>query len=107
MATYLKGKSRPIRRQEGDTADITITFPAILPTAGATLKFHVYKEFVGEPIITKELPMLGQSVTVPLAPGDTKGKAGRHMYEIELTLPDGAVITTATNEFIIEKELIK
>lgn len=107
MATYLKGKSRKIIRQEGDDADITITLPALLPVVGASLKFAVFKQGQKTAFISKEAVMTAQTVAIPLLPGDTKGHPGLHFYEIEIVRPDGKILTAATNHFEIIKELIK
>lgn len=107
MATYLKGKSRKIVRQEGDDADVTITIPDLLPVVGATLKFCVFKQGQKVPFINKEVVMAAQTVAIPLLPGDTKGHPGLHFFEIEIVRPDGKILTAATNHFEIIKELIK
>lgn len=107
MATYLKGKSVEIVRQEGDDADVTITIPELLPVVGAILKFYVFKQHKREAFIRKEVTMTSQTTTITLAAGDTKGHAGRHFYEIEIVRADGKVLTAATNYFTIIKELIR
>jgi hypothetical protein len=107
MATYLKGNSRKIVRQEGDDADVTITIPEMLPVVGATLKFAVFKQWQKVPFINKSVVMATQAVTIPLVPDDTKGHPGLHFYEIEIVKPDGKILTAATNQFEILKELIQ
>ena len=105
MATYLKGKSDPITRQEGDTADIEVSIPDILNCIEATLQFKVVR--YGVTIISKTISMTSQTATIPLNPLDTKGYAGVHEYEIEITTVDGKIVTVARNKFIIDSELIK
>lgn len=107
MATYLKGQSPEIIRQEGDDADITFIIPDIIDTNGATLKFQVFRSYDSTPILSKEIVMTGQQATIILDKTDTKGKSGNHQYEIELTLSNGKVVTVARNTFNIKSELIK
>lgn len=107
MATYLKGQSPEITRQEGDDADITFIIPDIINTDGAILKFQVFRAYVPLPILEKQITMSGQQATIVLDKSDTKGKSGNHLYEIELTLSHGKVVTVAQNKFNITPELIK
>jgi 2-keto-4-pentenoate hydratase/2-oxohepta-3-ene-1,7-dioic acid hydratase in catechol pathway len=104
MATYLIANEIDITRQEGDTADIVFTVPETLSITGATAIFQV-TDAKGNIIMTKTPTPVGQVITVPLAPTDTKGYYGSKLWELQIT-KSGSIYTIGKGNFIIVKERI-
>jgi len=110
MPTYLIEKEIPIRRQEGDTADIVFTVPEIINMANYSCKLAV-KSTSGTSLILKDstdggAAIQGQVVSVQLGSNDTKRKAGTHRWELELYNND-EVITIGRGVFEIVAEMIR
>lgn len=110
MATYLIKKEYDITRQEGDTADVVIIVPDILDMQDYQAQFAV-KSNMGETIFDKKTAegtatKTGQTITVPIAPADTKGKPGKYRWELQVTKIN-EVITIGRGVFLIVRELIK
>lgn len=108
MTTYIIKADITIIRQEGDQADIQILVPDVLSLTGATIKFAV-KTNGGRTVLyknTDDMTIVGQLITIPLEPEDTKNKAGSHRWEIEISNSDIAPVTIGRGDFILVKELI-
>jgi hypothetical protein len=109
MTTYLIKAQITITRQEGDTADIVITVPALLSMTGYEAQFKVYNT-AGQAVLSKASPATitvdGQIITIPLLAADTKGKPGTHKWELQIA-KTGSVITIGKGQFVIVSELIK
>lgn len=102
MSTILIGKEQAITRQEGDRADVVIWVPAILSMSDHTAKFQV-RDSGRRVIITKgndDIVVDGQKLTIPLLPGDTARRAGKHRWELELT-GEGGPVTIGRGVFTI------
>jgi hypothetical protein len=106
MPTYLKANIN-LTRQAGDIADIVIIVPEALNMTGRTVNFRVTDK-AGRILIKNPagLTIEAQTITIPLLPVDTKGKAGSHNYEVEVVNQQGP-ITILAGTFTITKELIK
>jgi hypothetical protein len=119
MASFLSNAKIKIKRQEGDTADVIFTFPAELDLTDATAIFRVVKNTcsptgnINTVVINKSttagITIVGQDLTVAIAPKDTKGLGGNLLsWELEVTdLLTYGVVTAATGSFEVVKELIK
>ena len=107
MATYLIAREITITRQEGDVADIVITVPAALSMTARTPVFQV-RDTSNRAIINKTTPAItvqAQVINIPLLPADTKGKPGKHRWELQVTDTNGPV-TIGRGNFEIIKEII-
>lgn len=106
MATYLISREIAIVRQEGDAADIAVTVPAELSMTGKTARFQV-RDSGNRVIINKddEIAIVGQAITIVLAPDDTARHAGNHRWELEVSDANGP-ITIGRGNFTIVKQLI-
>ena len=119
MASFLTNAKVKIKRQEGDTADVIFTFPIELDLTNATAIFRVVKNVcsatgntnvvVINKTSTAGITIVGQDLTVAIAPKDTKGYGGSVLsWELEVTdLLSYGIVTAATGSFEIVKELIK
>lgn len=111
MPTYRIAKPFDIRRQEGDTGEISITCPPILDlTQTPITRFWVVDTRNGKLVFKKEgntTNINGQKILINLAVADTKGSAGTHDWELEISNTDKSIVhTIGRGKFIIEKELI-
>jgi len=114
MATYLISSEITITRQEGDTADIVFTGPGAsvidftnytevtfaVKTNGQTA---VFEKSISEGTISKN----EQVITIPLLSADTKGKAGTHRWEMQISNATPEIITIGKGRFVITSEIIK
>lgn len=107
MATYLRKNDYTIKRQEGDDATVTFIVPDIIDCVGASIRFEIFRKFTAMPFLQKTLTMANQTAAFVLTKNDTKGFAGEHVFELEITTADGQVITLAQGNFIILNEYIK
>lgn len=110
MATFLIKREITITRQEGDTADVVIVVPEVINMANYDARFSV-KDSNGRTVFDKksenaELTISGQTITIPLLIADTKRKAGKHRWELQITNAT-EVITIGRGVFVIVNELIK
>jgi len=112
MATYLIKEDIDITRQEGDTADIEFTVPAMLDLVSYPIvKFQTKKKYGGTIILDKTvgsgLAVAGQVVTVTLDSVDTKGvNRGTFKWELEISNTTPEIITIGRGTFDVVKELI-
>jgi hypothetical protein len=106
MASYLVAKEILIERHAGVVNDIVFTVPEIIDMTGRTARFGVYKQG-GEEVILKgeEIEIDGQTITINLAPEDTAGKVGAHVWELEV-LDDDGPIKIGEGDFKIKKKWI-
>ena len=110
MATFLIKREITITRQEGDTADVVIVVPDVINMTNYQARFSA-KDSNGRTVFDKksenaELTISGQTITVPLLIADTKRKAGKHRWELQIT-NENEVITIGRGVFVIVNELIK
>lgn len=106
MATYLIKREFELVRQEGDYADVSFVVPDVLELIeGSTAKFQVLAS-TGRVIINKDVTVNGQNISVVLEPADTKGKPGRHRWELQVTI-DNKPYTIGRGNFEIKPEIIK
>lgn len=111
MATYLIKSEKSITRQEGDTADIVFVIPDIFDLSLYKFDFRVY-DANNRTLISKNTVAAGiiknqQTITIPLLVTDTKGKSGKHGWELEISNDMPEVITIGKGPFIILSERIK
>ena len=107
MATYLKAPAITIKRQEGDTPDLEMEITGI-DISTFDIYFAVFRKN-GEQLIEKKLTDWvkdGQFITAHFSEADTKGKAGRHDWEMEI-VNESTIITICGGNFIIDGQLIK
>lgn len=109
MATYLIKREIQIARQEGDTADVVVVVPDVIDMGNYQARF-VVKDSSRRAVIDKKsvdgvLTVTGQTITIPLLVADTKGKAGKHRWELQLTNAT-EVITIGRGAFVIINEII-
>ena len=92
MATYLISREISITRQEGDAADVVVTVPSTLSMTGKTARFQV-RDSGNRVIINKEdeIAIVGQGITILLAPEDTARHAGKHRWELEVSDANGPI----------------
>jgi hypothetical protein len=111
MATYLIKKEITITRQEGDSADIVIVVPNVIDMSLYDAQFQVRDTTLRRLIISKTsnagISIAGQTLTIPLATDDTKNKAGKHRWELQLSNNTPEIITIGRGTFIIVNELIR
>ena len=110
MATYLIKREITITRQEGDTADVVIVVPEVINMENYNARFAV-KDNIGKTVFEKksensEMTITGQTITIPLLVADTKKKAGKHRWELQIT-NENEVITIGRGFFVIVNEIIK
>ena len=110
MATYLIKREITITRQEGDTADVVIVVPEVINMENYNARFAV-KDNIGKTVFEKnsensEMTITGQTITIPLLVADTKKKAGKHRWELQIS-NETEVITIGRGVFVIVNELIK
>jgi hypothetical protein len=106
MASYLIKKEIDITRQEGDTFDVRFIIPEILTlTAFSVVKFNVYTGN-GKSVFERTMIATGQTVETIFAPAETKGKAGRYRWELQVDT-QGSIYTIGKGNFTINPELIK
>jgi hypothetical protein len=109
MATYNTARDISLRRQEGDSSDLTVIVPTLLDMKGATVRFQV-KDIAGRLLIDKStlqstIFLEGQTIHLQFDPTDTKRRSGIHRWELEVTI-SGSIYTIARGSFEIVKELI-
>jgi hypothetical protein len=109
MVTYNTARDIPLRRQEGDTSDLTVVVPSLLDMTTASVRFQV-RDIAGRLLIDKSsadasATVEGQTIYIPFLPSDTKRRGGVHRWELEVTIA-GNVYTIARGPFEIVKELI-
>lgn len=109
MATYLIETEIDIRRQEGDDADIVIEAPPFFDISGASVRFKVKG---ADGIIfakdTIDCTILNQILSIPIAPIDTRGKAGKYRWELQFNKPATfGTVTAGRGNFTIIAEQIK
>lgn len=108
MTTYLTKTNKALTRQEGDNASIVFIVPDILPLTGRTATFKAV-DSRNRTTLSKTfgsgLSISGQQISITLLPDDTKGHAGSHRWELELSTPQ--VITIARGSLTIIPEIIK
>ncbi len=110
MVTYNTARDIALRRQEGDSSDLTVVVSGILPLEGATVRFQV-SDIAGRVLISKStadssVSVEGQTIYLRFDPSDTKRRAGIHRWELEVTTISGNIHTIARGPFEIIKELI-
>ena len=110
MATYLIKRELTITRQEGDTADVVIVAPDVLDMDLYDVQFKVV-DSSRRPVMNKTtaggtITKDGQTITIPLLTADTKNKAGKHSWEMQITT-ETEVITIGRGPFIIISETIR
>ncbi len=101
----------PIERQEGDTAMLEIEVPEIINMDGKNIHFAVFKGRIS--IFDKinddeksDWTVDGQDISTKLEETDTKGYAGKWLYELEVWSGTN-VYTILRGDFTITAELIK
>lgn len=109
MVTYNTARDIPLRRQEGDSSDLTVVVPSLLDMNGASVRFQV-RDIAGRLVMDKgtgdaSATVEGQTIYIPFLPVDTKRRGGVHRWELEVTIA-GNVYTIARGPFDIVKELI-
>lgn len=104
MATYLIAKEITITRKAGDVADIVITVPVALSMSGRTARFGVFRQDESQVMLKEAVDCVvsGQTITIALAPEDTEGKQGDHVWELEVINDDGP-ITIGKGDFKIQR----
>jgi len=109
MATYIIGEEIHIRRQAGDNADLEVIVPNQLPITGADVTFKL-RDPDGVTLFTKtttDCTIIQQTITIPFLPSDTRGRAGKHRWELQLQKPtDYGTVTIGRGDFNIIKEEI-
>lgn len=96
-----------IVRQEGDTGQIVFELPVEIPMADKEVKFQVKtsnQALVFEKL-NADVTVAGQEVTIPLIAADTKGKYGKHIWELQVNSVS-EIITVAKGPFEITREVI-
>lgn len=110
MATYKKLTVTLEPYQEGNRAEIVIDVDItklLLTGIGASCELRAKQ---GRLIWRKstanaDMTIVGQRVTIPLAPSDTKGKANTHDIEIDFLNADSEPFATIYAEMTIESEI--
>lgn len=106
MASFLIKREFELVRQEGDYADVSFVVPDVLElVAGSTAKFQVSAS-TGRVMISKDMTVNGQNLSAVLDPADTKGKAGKHRWELQVII-DNKPYTIGRGNFEIKPESIK
>ncbi len=109
MATYLIKREISITRQEGDTAEVTIIVPEVINmqnyNARFTVKNNSRRSLIDKKSQDGDIIITGQTITVPLLVADTKGKSGKHSWELEISSTND-VFTIGRGIFMIKSELI-
>lgn len=109
MASYIIKKEILIQRQEGDVGDVVFIIPSAIPLPGCQVKFGVFTQN-NEQIFLKEtddVSINGQELRIELESEDTKGHAGVHVWELELTPAGSGPITVGRGDFKIIREWIR
>ena len=107
MATYLIKSEKHFTRQEGDSADVEIIVPEIIDMSNYDARF-VVKENNLRTIMDKkagDISIQGQRITIPILPADTKGKTGKHRWELQINSTEN-IYTIGRGFFYIVSELI-
>jgi hypothetical protein len=109
MATYLVKNDYTLIRQEGDDCDFIPVVPAVFSMTGYTDVTFTVKGTNDELIFQKlnaSITVAGQTITIPIAAIDTKGKNGKYRWELQIT-KGGKITTIGRGDFLITKEQIK
>jgi len=105
--SYIIKNEIEIRRQEGDTGNITIIIPEQIDLDGMVPILHVVDRKLNT-IFKKEdsdWSINDQTISCSLLPTDTRGKSGNHKWELQLQSLN-EVITVGRGNFLIIKEII-
>ena len=94
MATYLIKSEKHFTRQEGDSADVEIIVPEIIDMGNYDAHF-----------VAVDISIQGQRITIPILPADTKGKTGKHRWELQINSTEN-IYTIGRGFFYIVSELI-
>lgn len=118
---YIVSKEIAITRHEGDTSEIQIIVPDVLPMSNFTeVIFQARENLVESGKIIKGAGSLvfekkkstggilvdGQSIRIIIDSIDTKGKSGNHSWELEISNDDPEIITIGKGIFKITREII-
>ncbi len=98
----------PITRQEGDTSKIRVTVPDAITLSGRTIHFEV-RDRARNIVFEKsgaDWTVTGQIAEADVSEADTKGKRGKHRYEMQVW-DSNVVLTILKGTFTVEAELIK
>lgn len=108
MASFVVKKEIKIQQQEGDSGDISIQVPAILPITDTDVTFRVYNG--SRTIFEKTKPAIqvtGQNILIPLNITDTDGNSGAHAWELIISNNTNGHWTIGKGIFEIIERLIK
>lgn len=112
MHAYLIKSEKTITRQEGDCpAPIVMIVPDVVDMLNYNVKFEVHNSSMRR-IISKSteagtVTVDGQTITIPLTEADTKGRPGKHKWEIQFYNNTPEIITAGRGPFVVTNENIK
>lgn len=98
-----------IELTRGDTGFFTIALKNnqgedYIPQEGDTLRFAMGKNYGGEPLILKQIPI--DTLVLEIQPQDTASlNFGKYVYDVEFTDAAGHVSTIILANFMLTKEV--